>query len=100
MSAAPERPDPLTDEEWDRVRMDPDPAAALAAVPVADAGLDVETLAEAITSAVNKHNIEIVINAPTGDGDTMALLLAHKEFAKAIAAEYAALSRQAEKETA
>ncbi len=57
-----------------------DPAA-----PVTDAGLDVERLAHAFDNLVNSRGL--------GIGITMAQW-------RAVAAEYAALSRQAEKETA
>jgi hypothetical protein len=67
--------------------------AALAAAPVTDAGLDVERLARAmredaltIASSVDDY--------PVGDLDD------YRPEAQRLAAEYAALSRQAEKETA
>jgi hypothetical protein len=67
--------------------------AGWAAAPVTDAGLDVERLARAmredaltIAAAVDDY--------PVGDLDD------YRSEAQRIAAEYAALSRQAEKETA
>ncbi len=57
-----------------------------AAAPVTDAGLDVERLARAIQAT-----------RPSGDYQTITV---SRQQAERIAAEYAARSRQAEKETA
>jgi hypothetical protein len=71
---------------------------ALAAAPVTDAGLDVERLATVLTTLDPDTGQDDWQLIHVSQGDDYAK--SRREWAHAIAAEYAALSRQAEKETA